>query len=118
MIEVMKNKKDLESLKMSEDESITVYTLSVVVPSLFGGKRTTKSDIAYLPTYGNWRDKSLHTGLVYDLKKMLDPINQDIKLIISEQYQRHPSLKAMATETAFISVDFFSALVHLVDDTY
>ena len=114
MIEVMKNKKDLESLKMSEDESITVYTLSVVVPSLFGGKRTTKSDIAYLPTYGNWRDKSLHTGLVYDLKKMLDPINRDIKLIILEQYQRH----TMATETAFRSVDFFSALVHLVDDTY
>ena len=59
MAEVMKHKKDPASLKMSEDEAITIYTLSVVVPSLFGGKRTTKSDIFYLPKYGNWRDNIL-----------------------------------------------------------
>ena len=59
MAEVIKHKKDLVSLKMSEDEAVTVYTFSVVVPSLLGGDRTTNSDIVYLPTYGNWRDKSL-----------------------------------------------------------
>ena len=31
----MKHKKDLESLKMSKDEEITVYTFSVVAPKHF-----------------------------------------------------------------------------------
>ena len=67
MAEVMKHKKYLAILKMSEDEGIKIYTFLVVVPSLFGGKITTKSDIAYLQTYGKWRDKSLQTGLGYAL---------------------------------------------------
>ena len=66
MAEVMKHNKYLASLKMSEDEAITVYTFSVAVPSLFGGKRTTKSDIAYLPTYGKWIDNIFQTGLGYE----------------------------------------------------
>ena len=66
MSEVMKHKNNLEILKMSEDEAITVFTFLVVVPSLFGGKRANKSDIAYLPTYIKWRDNSLQTGLGYD----------------------------------------------------
>ena len=33
MSEVIKHKKDLDILKMSEDEEITVYTFLVVVPS-------------------------------------------------------------------------------------
>ena len=52
MTEVMKQKNYPAGMNMLEDEAITIYTLSVVVPSLVGGKRTTKSDIAYLPTYG------------------------------------------------------------------
>ena len=52
MVEVMKHKKELASLKISEDESITACSLLVVVPSIFGCKITTKSDITYLPTYG------------------------------------------------------------------
>ena len=59
MAKFMKHKKDLASLKMSEDEAIAVYTLLEVAPRLFGGKRTTKLDIAYLPTNGKWRDKIL-----------------------------------------------------------
>ena len=42
MAEFMKHKKDLTSLKMSEDEVITVYAFLVVFPSLLGVKRTTK----------------------------------------------------------------------------
>ena len=102
----MKHNKDLASLKMSEDEEITVYTFLVVVPSLFGGKRTTKSEISYLPTYGRWRDKSFQTGLGYGLEKMLDSVHQYIKLITAEHYQRHAYLKALATEMALSSVEF------------
>ena len=43
MAEVMKHKKDLTNLKILEDEVITVYTFVVLVPILFGVKRTTKS---------------------------------------------------------------------------
>ena len=102
MAEVMKHKKDLASLKMSEDKEITVYTFSVVVPS--------RLDIAYLPTYGKWRYNSLQTGSGYELEKMLDPVHQDIKLIITNQYQCHLSLKALDTEMSLRSVHFVSAL--------
>ena len=97
MTEVMKHKKDLASMKMSEDEAITVYTFLVVVPSLFGGKRKIRSDFFYLPKYVRWRDKSFQTGLGYGLDKMFNSVHHDIKLIIVEQYQRHPYLKALAT---------------------
>ena len=63
----MKHNKKLASLNMTEDEAISVYTFFVVIPSLFGVKRTTKSGITYLPTYGIWGDKILQTGLGYDL---------------------------------------------------
>ena len=49
---------------------------------------------------------------------MLDPVHRDIKLIIAEQYQRHPSLKALATEMDIRSVEFVSALFRWVDYTY
>ena len=118
MEEVMKHKKYLEILKMLVDEAITVYTFSVVVLSLFGGKRTNKSEISYLPTYEQWRDKSLQTGLGYELENILDPVHRDIKLITAEQYQRHLSLKALSTEMALRSVEFVSDLVRWFDDTY
>ena len=79
MSEFMKHKKDLVILKISKDEAITVYTLSVVVPSIFGDKITTTSDIYHLPTYGKWIEKSLQRGFRYDLEKMLDPVHQYIK---------------------------------------
>ena len=49
---------------------------------------------------------------------MLDPVHRYIKLIIMEQYQRPPSLKALDTEMALRSVEFVSYLVRWVDDTY
>ena len=47
--EVFKHKKYLETLKISEDASIKVYTLSIVSPGLFGVKHSTKSYIGPLP---------------------------------------------------------------------
>ena len=62
LAEVVKHKKYLASLNMSEDEAITVYTFSIVISGLFGGKRSTKSYIGPLPEYAKWRSKSLQTG--------------------------------------------------------
>ena len=84
MSEVMKHKNDLAILKMLEDEAINVYTFSVVVVSLFGGKGTNKSEICYLPTYEKWRDINLQTSLGYELENILDPVHRDIKFIIAE----------------------------------
>ena len=44
--EVMKYKKDLARMNMSEDEEITVYTFQVVFPSLFDKNSRTKSGIS------------------------------------------------------------------------
>ena len=63
MTELMKHKKDLRIPKISKDEAINVYTFLLVVPGMFGRKRTTKSDIAYLTTSGRWRDKSFQIDL-------------------------------------------------------
>ena len=49
LAEVVKHKKYLAILNMSEDESITVYTFSIFTPGLFDGKRSTKSDIGPFP---------------------------------------------------------------------
>ena len=84
--EVVKQKKYLARLNMSEDESITVYTFSIFALGLFGGKRSTKSDIGPFPDYDRWRNKSLQTGLGYNIEKILDPVHQGIKMIILMQY--------------------------------
>ena len=49
LAEVVKQKKDLASLNIYEDEAITVYTLSIFALGLFGCKRSTKSDIGPFP---------------------------------------------------------------------
>ena len=82
------------------------------------GKRATKSDTDYLPTHGKWRDKILHTGLDYELEKMLDTIHRYMKVITPEKYQRHPYLTALANDMALRSVEFVSELSRWVDDTY
>ena len=82
MAEVVKHKKDLARLNMSEDEAITVYTFSIVVLGLFVGKRSTKSDMGHFPDYTKWCNESLQTDLGYYIEKMLDPVHQDIKMTI------------------------------------
>ena len=51
LTEVVKHKKHFSSIKISEDEVITVYTFSIVAPGLFGCKLSTNSDIGPLPDY-------------------------------------------------------------------
>ena len=85
---------------MSKDEAIKVYNFSVLAPGLCGGKRSTKSDIRPLPDYAEWRNYPLKTGLGYDIKKKLDPVHWDIKMIIVMQYQTYPLIRALATEMA------------------
>ena len=76
--EVVKHKKYLAILNMFEDEVITVYTFSIVDPDQFGCKRSTRWGMGPLPDNTKWRNKSLQTGLGYDIEKMLDPVHWDI----------------------------------------
>ena len=69
-VEVVKHKKYLASLNISEDETITVNTFSIFVLGFFGGKCSTKSDIRPLPYYAKWCNKSLYTGIRYDIGKL------------------------------------------------
>ena len=118
MAEVVKHKKDLSSLKMSEDEAITFYTFSIFIPGLFGGKRSTKSYIVTLPNYTKWRNKYLQTGLGYEIEEMLDPVHWDIKMIITIKYQSYPHLRALVTEISLKSIEFISTLIGWIGDTY
>ena len=115
--EVFKHNKYLEILNMSEDEAITVYTFSIFTPGLFGVKRSTKSEIRPLPDYAKWHNKSLQTGLGFDIDKMLDPVHQDINMIIAIQYHTYLPLRALATEMAFKAVEFISSLFMWIYDT-
>ena len=72
--ELVQNKRDMASLKISEDEARTVYTFYIVLPGLIGGKVSTKSDIGPLLDYTKWYNKSLHTGLGYDIKHLLNTV--------------------------------------------
>ena len=103
---------------MSEDEVIPFYTLSTFDPGLFGGKRSNKSDIGSLTDYAKWSNNSLHIGLGYDIEEMLDPVHWYIKMVISVQYQPYPHIRALDTAMALKALEFISALVRWIDDTY
>ena len=60
----------------------------------------------------------MQIGLGYELEKMLDTLHQYTKLIITNKYQHHLSLKALSKEMALRLIEFFSALVCWFDDTY
>ena len=51
LAEVVKHNKYVSILNTSEDEAITVYTFYIVSLGLFGGNRSTNSDIGPLPYY-------------------------------------------------------------------
>ena len=73
--EVVKHKKYLESINMSEDKAITVYNFSIFDPGFLGGKRSTKSDTGPLPDYSKWSNKSLQIALGYNIDKTFDPLH-------------------------------------------
>ena len=71
-----------------------------------------------MPDYAKWCNKSLQTGIGYDIEKMLEPVDWYIKMIIAMQYQSYPPLRALATEIVSKAVEFISAIVRWIDDTY
>ena len=48
--DVFKSKKDIRGMNISEDEALTIYSHSSVLPPIFGGKKTEKSEIGTFPT--------------------------------------------------------------------
>ena len=106
------------SLNIFEDETITVYTFSIVALGLFGDKCSSKSDIRPFPDYAKWHNNSLRPGLGYIIDIMLNPFHQDIMMIIAVQYQHYPPLWVLATEMTLKAVKFISDIDRWIDDTY
>ena len=48
----------------------------------------------------------------------MDPVHRDIKLIIAEQYQNNPYIKALDKEIDLRLVELVSALARWIDDKY
>ena len=65
LVELVKHKKGLGRLNMYEDTLLTVLTFNIIALYLFGGKRSTESEIWPLTDYTKWRNKSLHEVLGY-----------------------------------------------------
>ena len=57
-------------------------------------------------------------SLGYYIKKILDPVHQDINIIITMKYQSYPPLRPMTTEMALKNISFISAIVRWIDDNY
>jgi hypothetical protein len=118
MDQLVKTKKDVISLNLSEDEALSLYTHSFILPTMFGGKATAKSSLGGLQSYKDWRSKSTLFGLAYDIKNHMTLVEQEIKAIIDEQYSSLPYLKALALEVSLMAKSFVMDLVRWVDDTY
>ena len=116
--DVFKAKKDIKGLDLSEDEALVVFSHTSVMPPLFGGKRSEKTEIGNLPTYAKWRTKSTQTGVAFDMEKYLSMVQGDVESIIREQYGHLQELSAIANRMLIKSIDFVSQFIRWIDDTY
>ena len=112
---ILKVRRDLKHLNLSEGEAMAIHTHSGLLPPIFGGKRTTSSEIGSLPAYVKWRNKSNMTGLAYDMEKNLPMVERDIKAVIQLHYEG--DLAIMATKMLDVSISFISRFILWVDDT-
>mmetsp|Transcript_20683 Transcript_20683/g.30304 ORF Transcript_20683/g.30304 Transcript_20683/m.30304 type:complete len:733 (-) Transcript_20683:5335-7533(-) len=116
--DVFKSKKDIRGMNLSEDEALTIYSHSAVLPPIFGGRKTEKSEIGTLPTYNKWRNKTTQTGLAYDIERYLTLVQSDVSAIIREQYLPFAQVSSLADRMLLKAVDFVSQFMRWVDDTY
>ena len=113
---ILKVRRDLRHLNLSEDEAMAIHTHSGLLPPIFGGKRkTSSSEIGSLPAYVKFRNKSNMTGLAYNMEKNLPMVERDIKVVIQLHYQG--DLAIMATKMLDVSISFIGRFIQWVDDT-
>ena len=116
--DVVKRKKDIKGLKLSEPEARVIYSHASMLPCLFTGDPTDKSEIGTLPKYSKWRNKSNQTGLAYSIEKFLPSVQRKGTLLINQRYGSSRVLGIVAKEMLIKSIDFITQLVRWVDDTY
>ena len=118
------NKKriDAEKLKLTVDETITIRTHGIAVPSIFGvHKSTMKSELSLLPDYKSWRDRSHMTGLASDITTDLSYVIREVQHIITlvnGQDPRLAHLMVCATAQAVEAQGFLTEFVKFVEETY
>ena len=118
MEEHYKHKKDIKSLNLSEDEATVFYSFTITAPAPFHSKKNKKSDILALDTAEKWKNKKLLIGVGYEIERAMDQVHQDIYLIIELAYNEFPSIAALANVIVLKSVEFVSACVRWMDDTF
>ena len=116
--DVVKRKKDIKGLKISEPEARVIYSHTSMLPCLFTGDPSDKSEIGTLPKYSKWRHKSTQTGLAYSIEKFLPSVQRKVSLLINQRYGTSRVLGIVAKDMLMKSIDFLNHLVRWVDDTY
>ena len=105
-------------MNISEDEAISIFSHSSVLPPILGGNKTSKSEIGTLPSYEKWREKKTQSGLAFEIEKFLPLVQSDVTSIIRVQYRSHSTLSALADRLLLKAIDFVNQFVRWVDDTY
>ena len=116
---VVKLKKDVQSLQISENEAFAIHTHSSILPAIFNsGKATKKSEIGPLQAFKSWRIKGTQFGLAYSIEKYLPLVEKDVRAIIDHEYGNFPELKNKAREMAMESKACINVIISWVDDTH
>ena len=113
----LKKKKDARGVDMSDDETLVHYSFSNDAPPIFGGAKTTKSDIAKLQQYSAWRNKGTQSGMFFEINSHLSSATREVRTIISQSYSQYSELNALACSINATAQSFVSTLITFIDQT-
>ncbi len=113
-----KRQKDASSIGQSEDETVVNYSFQDTAPPLFAGVKSDKSEIEGIVKPEDWKNKSLMSGIGYEIERRVQGVRETILSTITQNYSMHPNLMIMATSVLTTSVAFLTVFVTWVDSSY
>ena len=102
---------------MSDNETLVHYSFANNAPPIFGGAKTSKSDIAKLQTYGAWRNKTSQSGMFFEFNSHLSSAIREVRTIIAQNYSQYSELNSLAYSINATAQSFVSTLVTFIDQT-
>ena len=124
-----KFRNELDKAQLTEEENAREKSVqhATPIPEIFGrpsnrNKKAvkSKSELAGVSSYSDFRDKTEETGVAYDLSKHLTDSSNARRYAIESCYGEQDLLffKTLSTEVLQKSEDFLRKLVAWVDDTF